>query len=371
MRLLIKYSSTVLRIKEENVLFSEAFVFTSVISVVRIVCCLILLAVILGLKPIRKSKKLFAIVGTTGLVLIAAMVVLTHMADRRVVADEEDEFDQEQLDALFAGADEYDPDTDYGIDEYSGEFNDELFLNDWYENGDAGDSEYDPSSYADNYDRFLDNGDSAAYDYSDADTYETEENDDYVDDSSYSGDSDYSFPDMNGNSYMSNVLGISYTIDSDWTYADEARLATHDGVSTNYFQNAMYADIMGGTNYRSEMFAESNDGYKTVGVTVLYIGNVNPDKKLTELIEASGLTDEKRVLKSYGGDSVNMTNEDGRFCGKKAKIYHLIVGYSNDAILYSDVAIFANNGFVGVVTANSVNEEASDLFESFQAVGNL
>lgn len=180
------------------------------------------------------------------------------------------------------------------------------------------------------------------------------------------GANGYVFPVMSGNTYTSSVLGISYTKGSNWKFADEQGLASHDGVSSeNFFEN-LYTDIMNNKSYRSEMFAESNDGYKTVGVSVIYYGQSEPlSEKLDKMVAESGFENEELVAAKYGATKAATTIENTTFKGNEARKVTLQVSYENGAVLYSDVYIFGHNGFIGILTINSVNEDTSSMYSAF------
>ncbi|WP_026651695.1 hypothetical protein [Butyrivibrio proteoclasticus] len=194
---------------------------------------------------------------------------------------------------------------------------------------------------------------------------ETEDQSGIVDTIS-SGTNGYVFPTMSGNTYTSSVLGIKYTKGSDWKFADEQGLASHDGVtSDNFFEN-LYTDIMNNNSYRSEMFAESNDGYKTVGVSVVYYGkDTGLSEKLDKMVAESGFEDESLVAQKYGGTKAETSIETTTFKGNEARKVTLKVDYENGAVLYSDVYIFGHNGFIGILTINSVNEDTSSMYSAF------
>lgn len=358
-------------------MYSDAYISVVLLNIVRILCGLIILSAVLFSKPIRENKKAFAFFGVLGMALLVLMVVLSHR-DGRIIAYDADVIDEmadgdiDSLDDIIlpyedqelAGDTElsegyYDEETGEYIENLLGEFDpDSEDIQDELEGFDA------YADYAKNYEY---------HEYEEDASNEDTEDSDYDDDSDYNGRNssartDYEFPLMNGEAYRSNVLGICYVIGNRWKYADEAKLAAHDGVSANNFQSKLASDIMSGNGYRSEMFAESSDGYKTVGVTVVYSGATNSGQvraELEEMVGTSGFYNESAVAKQYGASSADVSIEDTTFCGKQAKKVHLVANYSSGAVLYSDVIIFANNGFIGIVTANSVNEEDPELLDSF------
>lgn len=384
-------------------MFSDASVYLTLTNAVRIICCLVLLGVVLGFKPIRKSKKRIIAVGLLGLGLITGMVVATHMNGDRLVAEEDEYSDFEDFygeyqayndltgDEIYDDADEeWDEDAEWDEfsededmdDEYARELTDSEVAALW-----RSDEELDAEEYWSNYDNAIahshDDFTDTTDDDSDTDSGNVTSRDDRVlgddtaanndnhgaydpDEDAYTGlQTSYEFPEMSEDVYISKVLGIGYAIDSDWSFADEAKLAKHDGVSASNFRANLYGDIMSGNGYRSEMFTESDDGYKTIGVTVLYIGGANPRAKLEELFGSSGITSKNVVVQKYGAVDAQITSENTEFCGKTAKKAHLKVTYANGAVLYSDVVVFVNNGFAGIVTTNSVNKDLPELLDNF------
>ena len=361
-------------------MYSDALVSVSILNIVRMICCLIILLAVLFSAPIRKRKPLFAAVGILGMIMLVAMVVLSHFGNVLLIDDEE--YDE------YADLDEY-QEEDFDFDLYPDETPEEYLVENYSEDaeGDA-ESEAQGEYYTDLYNSFAQNGneldteegtDEILDPYSNANNDTTDRYDDAYEESESTerssgrtsgrqSNGDYAFPEMNGSTYESNVLGVGYTIGKRWKYADSDKLASHDGVSTSNFYNKLSSDIMSGNGYRSEMFAESDDGYKTVGVTVVYSGVTGSSAvsaELDSMVGSSGFYDRSAVAKKYGASSAEVSVSNSVFCGKKARKVHLVASYSSGQVLYSDVIIFANDGFIGIITANSVNEDDSSLLDNF------
>ncbi len=348
-------------------MYSDALVAVTGLNIVRMICCLIILLAVLFSAPIRKRKPLFAAVGILGMIMLVAMVVLTHVNNVIMVDEDED----------LAELGEY-QEEDYDFDTYPDETPEE-YLAEIPSEDIEGDLEANEQGefYTDLYNSFAQNGaedNIESYSASDGDT--SEDTNDEINDDSYESTQRYSrgysngyaFPEMRGTTYESNVLGVGYNIGNRWNYADVDKLASHDGVGTNNFYDNLSSDIMSGNGYRSEMFAESDDGYKTVGVTVVYSGVTDSSAvsaELDNMVSSSGFYDRSAVAKRYGASSAEVSVGNSVFCGKKARKVHLVASYSTGQVLYSDVIIFANNGYIGIITANSVNEEDSALLDNF------
>ncbi|MBO4456400.1 MAG: hypothetical protein J5802_01630 [Butyrivibrio sp.] len=178
---------------------------------------------------------------------------------------------------------------------------------------------------------------------------------------------EYLFPNYNGDTYVSNALGIEFDLPEDMRYLSVEEVARNDGAKADNFEAKLAKDLAAG-ELRTEMGAGvvSENNYGQVLVRLKYFGIEN--EQLIEsipLMAAMELADEnveERLREHYGAKDVEIKEVSPSFCGRTCKGVSIKLGYENGDNLFINQTVFINNGYVGYVVVLGPSDESCNKY---------